>query len=402
VYRYQVDDRKPYIFRTTDYGKTWTKIVTGISDGHFVRAVREDHVRKGLLFAGTEHGVYVSFNAGDNWQPLQLNLPDTPIRDLVVKDNDVVLGTHGRGFWVLDDIQPLREVTAEAEKQKVHFFKPGDVYRGLTAASFQYFLENQADSVKIEIIDSNGKLVDSFTGTQTSYKPDPKVEWWDQKPFPPTTAKGLNQFTWWPAYRGATVFDGMILWSADSKRGPIAPTGVYRIRLTTGGVMQEQPLQVKINPNLKGVTEADLKETFELAIKIRDNESRNNEAVIRIRKLRDRINLSTVGVNDAALISASQDLLSKITVIEEALYQTKNRSGQDPLNFPIRLGNRLAALRRSLETGDARPTAGAYQVHQELNAELDGHLSKLNLAVSSGLSTLNKRLAALNISEIKE
>ena len=165
---------------------------------------------------------------------------------------------------------------------------------------------------------------------------------------------------------------------------------------------QEQSLQVKINPNLKGVTEADLQETFELAIKIRDNESRNNEAVIRIRKLRDRINQTTSGVNDATLISARQDLLSKIAVIEEALYQTKNRSGQDPLNFPIRLGNRLAALRRSLETGDAKPTAGAYQVHQELNAELEGHLSKLNLAVSNGLLALNKRLATLNISEIKE
>ncbi|MFN7260157.1 MAG: WD40/YVTN/BNR-like repeat-containing protein, partial [Cyclobacteriaceae bacterium] len=171
AFRYQVDDRQPYVFRTTDFGKTWTKIVTGIKDGHFSRSVREDHVRPGLLFLGTEHGAYVSFNAGDNWQPLQLNLPDTPIRDLVVKNDDVVLGTHGRGFWILDDINPLRQLTPELLKQNVILFQPSDAIRGVYDAAFQYYLKDKVDTVKIEILDANGNLVRKFIGTKSEEKP---------------------------------------------------------------------------------------------------------------------------------------------------------------------------------------------------------------------------------------
>jgi len=178
AFRYQVDDRQPYVFRTNDYGKTWTKIVTGIKDGHFARSVREDPVRPGLLFLGTEHGVYVSFNSGDTWQPLQLNLPDTPVRDLVVKDNDVVLGTHGRGFWILDDIEPLRQLTPDLMKQSAIFFQPGDAIRGVYNAVFQYYLKGKADSVKIEILDMQGKVVMTMKGDQPEYKPDPNIPRW--------------------------------------------------------------------------------------------------------------------------------------------------------------------------------------------------------------------------------
>ncbi|MFZ9505346.1 MAG: glycosyl hydrolase, partial [Cyclobacteriaceae bacterium] len=401
VYRYQVDDRKPYIFRTTDYGKTWTKIITGIHPEHFVRAVREDHVRPGLLFAGTEHGVYVSFNAGVNWQALQLNLPDTPVRDLVVKDNDVVLGTHGRGFWVLDDIQPLREVKPETMKQSALFFKPADAYRGLGNAVFQYYLENQADSVRIEILDAAGNLVTSFKGHQPKYKSDPNVPSWDRKPNPPVTAKGLNTFTWNLRYPGATVFEGMILWGARPQNGPKAPPGKYQVRFTSGGYTKTHDFTVRLNPNYKGVTDADLKETFDLAMKIRDRESQGNEAVIHIRKIRAQLVDRTSKNNDPVLASLVKDLNDKMTTIEEALYQTKNRSGQDPLNFPIRLGNRISAVRRSLETGEARPTAGAYQVFAELSKELDGQLGQWKGLVDSGLPAVNRRLAELGLSEIK-
>lgn len=401
VYRYQVDDRKPYIFRTTDYGKSWTKIISGIHNEHFVRAVREDHIRPGLLFAGTEHGVYVSFNAGALWQPLQLNLPDTPVRDLVVKDNDVVLGTHGRGFWVLDDIQPLREIDTETVKQQAIFYKPADAYRGIGNAVFQYYLENQADTVKIEILDAAGKTVTIFTGTQPKYKSDPNVPYWDRKPNPPVTAKGLNTFSWNLRYPGATVFDGMILWGARPQNGPKAPTGKYQVRFTAAGYSKTYDFNVKLNPNFKGVTDADLKEAFDLGIKIRDRETQGNEAVIRIRKIREQLNDRTSKNNDPSLASLAKDLDAKITVIEEALYQTKNRSGQDPLNFPIRLGNRISAVRRSLETGDARPTAGAYQVFSELSKELDAQLAQLNNVLTSGLPAINKRLSELSLGEIR-
>lgn len=389
--RYQVDDRQPYVFRTTDYGKTWTKITSGIKDGHFARAVREDTERQGLLFLGTEHGAYVSFNAGDNWQSLQLNLPDTPIRDLVVKDNDVVLGTHGRGFWILDDIQPLRQLNPELMKQQTILFKPGDAIRGVYDATFQYYLKNKADSVTVEILDEGGNLVQRFVGKSAEVKTDPG-NWWGRGQSKPTTGQGLNTFAWTLRYPGATTFDGMIIWGARPQNGPKAPIGKYQVRFTAGSYTQTYSFQIKMDPNLKGVSENDLKETFDLALKIRERESAANDAVILIRKLRKQIEDGLKNNTDPAAATAAKDFIAKITTIEEDLYQTKNRSGQDPLNFPIKLGNRLSAVRRSLETGDAKPTAGTYKVFEELSKELDGHLVKLDALRNTQLPPLNEKL----------
>jgi photosystem II stability/assembly factor-like uncharacterized protein/flagellar hook assembly protein FlgD len=388
AFRYQVDDRQPYVFRTTDFGRTWTKIVTGIKDGHFSRSVREDHVRPGLLFLGTEHGAYVSFNAGDNWQPLQLNLPDTPIRDLVVKNDDVVLGTHGRGFWILDDINPLRQLTPELMKQNVILFQPSDAIRGVYDAAFQYYLKDKVDTVKIEILDANGNLVRKFIGTKSEEKPI-AGDFWGGGDSKPTAAAGLNTFRWNGRYEGATIFDGIIIWGARPQNGPEAPIGKYQVRFKAGSYSQTYSFNVKMNPNVKGVSESDLKETFDLAIKIRDRESAANEAVIRIRDLKKQIEERAKEVNDPAFSSSAKELIAKITAIEEDLYQTKNRSGQDPLNFPIKLGNRLSALRRSLETGDGKPTAGAYKVFEELNKELDSHLGKLETTLKTGIDAIN-------------
>jgi photosystem II stability/assembly factor-like uncharacterized protein len=388
AFRYQVDDRQPYVFRTTDYGKTWTKIVTGIKDGHFSRSVREDHVRPGLLFLGTEHGAYVSFNAGDNWQPLQLNLPDTPIRDLVVKNDDVVLGTHGRGFWILDDINPLRQLAPELMKQNAILFQPSDAIRGVYDAAFQYYLKDKVDTVKIEILDTNGNLVRKFIGTKPEEKPI-AGDFWGGGDSKPTAAAGLNTFRWNGRYEGATIFDGIIIWGARPQNGPEAPIGKYQVRFKAGSYSQTYSFNVKMNPNLKGVSEIDLKETFDLAIKIRDRESAANEAVIRIRDLRKQIEERAKEVNDPTFSASAKELITKIAAIEEDLYQTKNRSGQDPLNFPIKLGNRLSALRRSLETGDGKPTAGVYKVFEELNKELDSHLGKLETTLKTGIDAIN-------------
>jgi len=391
AFRYQVDDRQPYVFRTRDFGKTWSKIVTGIKDGHFSRSIREDHVRPGLLFLGTEHGAYVSFNAGDNWQPLQLNLPDTPIRDLVIKDNDVVLGTHGRGFWILDDIHPLRQLTPELMKQDVILFQPGDAIRGVYDATFQYYLKNKMDSVVVEILEEDGDLVQRFVGKGSDTKPD-AGDWWGRGQSKPTAAQGLNSFVWTLRYSGATVFDGMIIWGARPQNGPKAPVGKYQVRLTAGSHTKTYPFQIRMNPNLSGVTEADLKETFDLAVKIRDRESEANEAVIKIRKIRKQLEEGLKTTADPAVTKSVNDFIAKITVVEEDLYQTKNRSGQDPLNFPIKLGNRISAVRRSLETGDGKPTVGVYRVFDELSKELDGHLIKLNSILTGELPPLNQKL----------
>lgn len=389
--RYQVDDREPYVFKTTDYGKTWTKIIKGIAPGHFARAVREDPVRPGLLFLATEHGVYTSFNAGDTWESLQINLPDTPVRDLVIKDNDVVLGTHGRGFWVLDDIQPLRQLNSELVKQDVILFEPGDAIRGLQNAQVQYYLKSKMDSVKIEILDAKGALIESFVGKAAKKKVDPNLPWWRRGGSgTPTTDKGLNTFNWNLRYPGATTFDGMIIWSGSPARGPKAPLGDYQVRLTAGDYSKTYPFAIKMDPNYKGITEADLKEQFDLAVKIRDKTSMANEAVIKIRETKADLKKKMQNTSTKAEAERINAVMGQLSAIEEDLYQVKNQSGQDPLNFPIKLNNRLASLRRSVESGDARPTDGAYKVFKELSAELDGHLQKLNKVMNDQVSAFGR------------
>ena len=233
--RYQVDDREPYVWRTRDYGKTWTKIVNGIQPGHFARAVREDPVRKDLLFLGTEHGVYVSFDAGDHWQSLQMNLPDTPIRDLVVKDHDVVLGTHGRAFWVLDDIEPLRQMTPEVYNTALTLFEPSEAVRGVEKRGHPV-LSRKTQSMK-----SPWRF---WMNQARSSVPSPERR--GREETPPSAAAirrhhhqpstpGLNRFEWDLRYPGATVFEGIIIWSGNPARGPKAPPGRYQARLTAAG-----------------------------------------------------------------------------------------------------------------------------------------------------------------------
>ena len=363
--RYQVDDREPYVFKTTDFGKTWTKIINGIAPGHFARAIREDLKKPGLLYLATEHGVYVSFNDGEMWQPLQLNLPDTPIRDLVLKNDDIVLGSHGRGFWIMDDIAPFREAVDINKNQKVTLFKPANPIRGIYNAQIQYYLPEVADSVTIEIMDAEGNLIKSFTGK--GKKEDRRA---------PGIAKGLNSFTWDMRYPGATTFPGMIIWSARPQRGPMAPIGEYKVRLTTGGQSFDSSFTLEMNPNYTGITAADLQEQFDLAMQIRDKTSEANEAVIQIRKIRENAKKSGMQSDDL------DDILERMRVIEEDLYQVRNQSPQDPLNFPIKLNNRLASLRRSIENGQAKPTDAAYVVFKELSAELEGHMKKLELILA--------------------
>ena len=400
--RYQVDDREPYVYRTTDYGATWKKIVTGIAPGHFARAVREDPQRSGLLFLGTEHGVYCSFDAGDQWQTLQLNLPDTPIRDLVVKDNDVVLGTHGRGFWILDDIAPIRQLTPELAQQAALLFKPADAIRNVYNASFQYYLERQADSVLIEVLDEKGNLIQSFKGDQPKYKADPSIPAWERGPAKPTTAVGLNTYSWNLRYPGATTFEGMIIWSGRPQLGPKAPTGNYQVRFTAGNYQQTYPFKIHIDPNLEGVTVQDLQQQFDLAMRIRDKESLANETVIRIRKMRKQVEDRLAKGKSESLQQSAQPLLKLLAQVEESLYQVRNRSGQDPLNFPIKLNNRLSSLRRSVETGDARPTDGAHKVLEELSKELDGHLKQLEQGLQQQLSAFNQSLKAFSLDSVQE
>ncbi len=277
-------------------------------------------------------------------------------------------------------------------KQSEIFFQSGDAIRGVSDAVFQYYLKDKTDSVKIEIMDAQGKVIQTFKGDKPEYKADPNIPRWEREPAKPTTAQGLNIFSWNLRYPGATSFEGMILWGANAKSGPKAPIGKYQVLFTAGSYSQTFPFSILMDPNLTGVSETDLKETFDLTMKIRDRESTNNEAVIQIRKIKKQIDDGLKSNSDPAIASAAKDLVTKLTAIEEELYQTKNRSGQDPLNFPIKLGNRISAVRRSLETGDAKPTAGIYKVFGELSKELDVQLNKLNSLLNGDVPNLKQKL----------
>jgi hypothetical protein len=413
--RYQLDDRAPYVWRTDDYGRTWSKIVSGIRADAYVHAVREDPKKAGLLYAGTEHGPYISFDNGSSWRPLTLNLPDVQVPDLQVTERDLVIATHGRSMWILPDIEPLRQITPAAAKAPAHLFQPRDGTRNAYQPTFQYLLEHDADSVLIEILDATGKVVVRYGNSKTQEaareaakktqathdslvkagqaQADTCVARKHVPPAPPLTA-GLNRFVWDGRYPGSTTFDCMIIWSASPEQGPVAPPATYRIRLTANGVSQTRAFQWKRDPRMPA-TEADLRLQWQLGMKIRDRVTEANEAVIQIREVRAALTDRMTKSGDAELKAAANRLLPTLREVEEDLYQVRNRSGQDPLNFPIKLNNRLAALGRSVGTGDARPTDGAYKVYEELTKDLEGHLARLNDAMAKegpGIGQVLQRL----------
>lgn len=407
--RYQLDDRAPYIFKTHDYGKTWTKITIGIRADDYVHAVREDTKRPGLLYAGAEHGIYVSFDDGANWQSLSLNLPDTQVPDLVVEDNDLVIATHGRSFYILDDIGVLRQLTPEFASTDVHLFQPRTAIRPVTQAAIDYSLKKPAERVTVEILDAKGQVIRTFTGSTDDDKrtTGPGAGATEGESFGPPTARpparkaGTNRLTWDLRYPGATVFEGMILWSARAEAGPLAPPGNYQVRLTANGQTQTQTFAIRRDPRLTNVTDTDLAEQFSLAMKVRDKTSEANEMVILIREIKKQIKDRSEKAKDQTVSDAGESLVKKLSAVEEDVYQVRNQSNQDPLNFPIKLNNQIAALRRSIETGDGRPTAQSYVVFKELSAQLDALQAKLNEIANSDLATLNKMLVDRKLDSIR-
>jgi photosystem II stability/assembly factor-like uncharacterized protein len=432
---YQNDDRAPYVYRTHDYGKTWTKIVTGIRGDDFVHAVREDPKRRGLLYAGTEHGIYVSWSDGDSWQSLSLNLPDVQVSDLLVQENDLVIATHGRSMYTLDDIAPIRELGPTFAGGPLKLMKPRTATRDADEAVIQYALARQTDSVRIEILDTAGKVVRTFNGggaarpDSTSGRaevPRDSAQRATAGATPadtivnptgcetsrggrrggsgstrPSGRTGLNRFVWDLRYPGATTFPCLILWSANAEQGPLAVPGQYRVRVTAAGQTQSQPLVVRMDPRLKGVTLADMREQFALATQIRDKLSAANEAVLRIRRLKSAIAERLAHAEVPEIVASANDVTHKLSAVEENLYQVRNRSGQDPLNFPIKLNNRIGALGRSVSTGDARPTASSYTVFRELSAQLDVELKQLQHVIGTDVEALNRALAGRNIDRIR-
>ncbi|HEV2642909.1 MAG TPA: hypothetical protein VGT98_09390, partial [Candidatus Elarobacter sp.] len=423
---YLLDDRAPYVYATHDWGRTWTKIVTGIAATDYAHVVREDPARAGLLYAGTEHGIHVSWDDGAHWRSLALNLPDVQVSDLVVEANDLVIATHGRSMYVLDDVAPIREMNTSVASAPLHVFAPKVATRRVDDAVIQYSLARQADTVRIDILDRAGRVVRTFTGggparsdsarakgdsasaTGAAAKPDtiitptgcetPRRR--GGRGARPTGAAGLNRFTWDLRYPGATTFECNIIWSGSPETGPLAVPGQYQIRVTAAGTSVTRPLTVRMDPRLHGVTAADLQQQFDLAMKIRDAVSAADTAVIRIRHVRSAIANRVAKANAPELTSAGNAVSAKLLAIEEELYQVRNRSGQDPLNFPIKLNNRLAALESHVESGEARPTASAYVVFKKLSADLAAVLARLDTVMRGDVPAFSQLAVHHGLDEI--
>jgi photosystem II stability/assembly factor-like uncharacterized protein len=406
---YQHDDFKPYVYRTDDYGETWTAIVTGIGDRDFARAIREDPKRAKLLYLGTEHGIYVSFDDGATWESLRQGLPDTPVHDIKVEERDLVIATHGRGFYVMDNISPLRQWGAQTTTN-LYLFKPNDVLRGLDRGlAIDYALKQPVQKVTIDFMDAQGKVIRTYTGTPADFEKKtepaaPADEDFRRPPEPKApVAAGTHRLNWDMRYPGATDFPGMIMWAASS-RGPVAPPGSYQVRVTADGETATQPFAIRREPHLLAdVSDADLQKQFDLAMKVRTRASEANEAVLLVRGIKPQIKdrASRLDSKAGPTAKALDDLDKSLSAVEGEIYQVKNQSGQDPLNYPIKLNNKIAALQGVIESADTQPTEQSGEVFQMLSDRLNVELSKLDTTVKTKLPQVNQLLQKQKLPPIK-
>jgi len=415
VKRPLMGDQSPYIFRSHDFGQTWQRVVSGLRPDDYVHVVREDPTRRNLLYAGTQHGVYYSYDDGDHWHPLSLNLPDVQISDLIVEETDLVIATHGRSFYVLDDIGPIRQFGAEAASaDAVELFAPDPAYRSTQGLRIQYWVKRPVQGLTIEIVDPGGTVVQTFeaqpagpgggrgagqAGGRGAGRGGGGRGGFGGGFGGASTAPGLQTISWNLRYPSATGFPGMILWGA-SLNGPAAAPGTYQVRLTADGRTQTKPFEVRRHPLHADVTDADLRAQFNLAIRIRDKVTEANETVIQIRRIKsdvdDRLGQST----DARLRAAGEQLVTNMSAVEQAIYQVRNESGQDPLNFPIKINNRLASLLSSVNRGDGAPIGNAESIFNDLVGELKVQTDALAAVLDADLAAFNAEARRLGLEPI--
>lgn len=409
-HRFLMDDFTPIAWKTTDYGKTWVQITTGLPKDEMLRSIREDIKRPGLLYMGSERGVWTSFDGGSAWHKLQANLPAVQVADLAVTDHDLVIATHGRSFWVMDNIDVLRQVSPGA-KPETRLFVPAGAVRGVDAGvAIDYYLASVPKSLAIEIVGPDGAVIQRFEGKaeakdkdkdEKGARPaadDDDDEGGDAPEGPPTAAMkpGMNRFTWNMRHPGFTAFDKMILWTSRN-RGVLSLPGAYKARLIVDGKAQEQGFAITRDPRVAGVSDADLKARYDLAQAVTAKVSAANEAVILIRNLRAQAEAQAKAKPLPAPVTA---LLARLATVEAELYQVKNQSRQDPLNYPIKLNDKLAGLIGVIDSADAAPTEGARAVFAELSAQLAQQLAALDAALAD-LPAANTALAAAGLKPLE-
>jgi photosystem II stability/assembly factor-like uncharacterized protein len=403
--RYKLDDFKPYLLKTTDYGKTWSVITQGIAKDHFTRVIRADPKRRGLLYCGTEAGMYISFDDGATWKTFQLNLPIVPITDLAIKNDDLIVATQGRSFWVLDDLTVLHQWQPEAMNKPFHLLAPRPAYRLLAGsggelrgraallygqnppygADIRFYLKDEPKPdvpASLEIFDDRGRTVRRLARPE-----QPGSEALALK-------KGMNQWTWNLRHTDAESFPGMILWG--SLTGPKVRPGEYQVKLTLGDQSQTVTWRVLPDPRSSAKPE-DFVAQEEFLLAIRDKLTETHRTIKALRDVREQLQQIGKRVKDDDVKAAAQRLDQALTHIEETLYQTKARSGQDLLNFPVRLNNKLASVADDMGEGDLRPTDSAEQVRREITQAIDAELARWRRFLSDDLPAFNDLLRTKNV-----
>jgi photosystem II stability/assembly factor-like uncharacterized protein len=394
VDRHQFDDLRPYIYKTSDYGKTWTKLGQGIPDTAFVRVVREDPKKRGLLYAGTETGMYVSFNDGANWRALQLNLPTTPVHDLTIKGDDLVVATHGRAFWILDDLSPLRQYSDDIGKKDAFLYAPATAYRIQAGASGEghpskrtgqnppggaviyYFLKDAPKAgteAKVEILDPSGKVIRKYSSAEFNTLEEP-LDPDDKKPEKQLKPEaGLNRFVWDLRYEEAHRVSGYYLWEyGGGARGPVAIPGRYQVRLTVGEQSQTATFDLKLDPRVH-VSQADLEQQFSLLLQTRDELSRVYDTINQIQDV--RLQLSGLkrrlpeNASTKTIAGAADDLEKKIVAVREELINLTISANEDSLAYPPQLDAKLAYLAMDVGTADSAPTEAEQKEFEKLKRQ---------------------------------
>src|SRR5437867_777464 len=422
VNRFRLDDLHPYIYRTHDRGKSWTKIVSGIPDDEPVNTVREDPQRKGLLFAGTERTVYVSFDDGDHWQLLRQNLPATSIRDLVIHGDDIVTGTHGRSFWILDNITPLRQINSEVVDSDAHFFAPQTTYRMRRdnntdtplppeepagknppdGAMLDYFLRSAANELEIEIVDSTGKVVRKFSSADKPEAVDEKElnipTYWIRPQQILSTAPGMHRFVWDLHYSAPESVKHEYPISAiyrDTPRSPLGPAvlpGSYTVEITVNGKSYTQPLTVKMDPRVKA-SEDDLRRQFELEIGIVEAMNQSYDALQQVRNLREQLRSVKGRVRQGQMQQEVDTLERRLSDLDG----TEGGWGALFLSTPegrslTRLNVGLKTLLAAVDSADTAPTKAESDAFHDAQNAVKEQLTLWSEIKTKDVPALNKQL----------
>ncbi len=410
VYRYRENDFRPYVFRTTNSGESWdllTDGTNGIPPTHPVRAIREDPDRMGLLYAGTEFGLYVSFDDGAHWQRFQQNLPVSPITDMQVHRQDLVVATQGRSFWVLDDLTPLHQITDEVMAADSWLYEPRMAYRGdfFSGANVRYHLKETPESaITLEILDSEGNSVRKVTGQPGAAAPtgpvSPFAAFFGGGPRARLPAEaGLNSFRWNLREEGVQRPAGVVHWGGTP--GLSVVPGTFEVRLTVGETTHSQMIEVGVRPNLT-ITTDDLQKQYDLGKQVAAEVTKLFDALNRVRDVKTQATDIVARLKKAERADEELDTLSKalderLTEIEETITQVQSKSSQDPINFPPQIDNQLVTLYGYIVQGNDQPTAGAYERFDDLKPELDAIHESIESALAEHMAPFNERVASLGV-----